>query len=202
MAYSNRKPFNLFQLLGTTNNTAKTWSLDTAQKLSGISDPDSSQKSKSCLLKRYITKSDRRNNFGAPLPVARSWRSADMPSWWEFVQYLLNTSPSSYDEHWKPASMYCGVCSFPYNRILHFENIENEEKFFAEEMNASDLIQPRWENRNDGGLEKEIILSKYFDLLDDEEVEALYEIYKDDFLMFGYQFKYKHFRFNIDSLVE
>ena len=69
-------------------------------------------------------------------------------------------------------------------------------------MNASDLIQPRWENRNDGGLEKEIILSKYFDLLDDEEVEALYEIYKDDFLMFGYQFKYKHFRFNIDSLVE
>jgi len=139
------------------------------------------------------------NNFGAPLPVARSWRSADMPSWWEFVQYLLNTSPSSYDEHWKPASMYCGVCSFPYNRILHFENIENEEKFFAEEMNASDLIHPRWENRNDEGLAKEDILSKYFDLLDDEEVEALYEIYKDDFLMFGYQFKYKHFRFNVHS---
>ena len=49
MAYSNRKPFNLFQLLGTTNNTAKTSSLDTARKLSGNSDPDSSQKSKSCL---------------------------------------------------------------------------------------------------------------------------------------------------------
>ena len=65
-------------------------------------------------------------------------------------------------------------------------------------MGAGDLIHPRWENRNDEGLHKEEILGKYFSLLDDQDINALYKIYEDDFKIFGYQFKYKHFRFNIN----
>ena len=61
----------------------------------------------------------------------------------------------------------------------------------SEEMGAENLIHPRWENRNDEGLAKEEILGKYFSLLDDRDVNALYKIYKDDFNMFGYQFIYK-----------
>eukprot|EP00092_Neocalanus_flemingeri_P016665 GFUD01018028.1.p1 GENE.GFUD01018028.1~~GFUD01018028.1.p1 ORF type:complete len:470 (+),score=128.33 GFUD01018028.1:311-1720(+) len=140
-----------------------------------------------------------KNYFGSPLPVMRTWRSESLPSWWEFVQYILHTSPSSYDEHWKPASLYCSVCSFPYNYILHFENIQQEEKFFAQEMSASDLIHPRWENRNDEGLAKEEILGKYFNMLDDKDITALYKIYEDDFKMFGYKFEYKHLRLNLKS---
>eukprot|EP00092_Neocalanus_flemingeri_P032094 GFUD01034882.1.p1 GENE.GFUD01034882.1~~GFUD01034882.1.p1 ORF type:complete len:436 (-),score=99.92 GFUD01034882.1:116-1423(-) len=139
------------------------------------------------------------NNFGSPIPLLSSWRSRSLPSWWEFVQYILHTSPSSYDEHWKPASLYCSVCSFPYNYILHFENIQQEEKFFAQEMSASDLIHPRWENRNDEGLAKEEILGKYFNMLDDKDITALYKIYEDDFKMFGYKFEYKHLRLNLKS---
>ena len=127
----------------------------------------------------------------------RSWRSDSYPSWWEFVQSVIHTSSDSYDEHWKPASLYCSVCSFPYNRILHFENIQTEEKFFAEEMSAEQLIHPRWENRNNEGLHKEEVLGKYFNLLDDKDIRALYKIYEDDFKMFGYQFEYKHFRLNM-----
>jgi len=138
-----------------------------------------------------------KNNFGAPLPVMRTWRSSAYPSWWEFVQYVLHTSPSSYDEHWKPSSLYCSVCSFPYNNILHFETIVTEEKFFAEEMGAEDLIHPRWENRNDEGLKKEEILGKYFSLLDDQDIDGLYKIYEDDFKMFGYQFQYRNLAFNV-----
>ena len=66
-------------------------------------------------------------------------------------------------------------------------------------MSSSDLIHPRWENRNDVGLAKEDILGKYFNLLDDQDIQALYKIYKDDFLNFEYQFRYKHFRFNVES---
>ena len=120
-----------------------------------------------------------------------------MPSWWEFVQYILHTSPSRYDEHWKPASLYCPVCSFPYNYILHFENIQQEEKFFSQEMSASDLIHPRWENRNDEGLAKEDILNKYFNILDDDEIQDLYKRYEDDFVLFGYQFEYRGLRLNV-----
>ena len=139
-----------------------------------------------------------RNNFGAPLPVNRTWRSESFPSWWEFVQYIIHTPLSSYDEHWKPASIYCAVCSFPYNHILHFENIQQDEKFFAEEMSSSDLIHPRWENRNDEGLAKEDILNKYFSILDDDEIMDLYKIYEDDFRLFGYKFEYRSIQLNMN----
>ena len=38
--------------------------------------------------------------------------------------YFVDTSPSRYDEHWKPASLYCSICTFPYNYVLHFEDIQ------------------------------------------------------------------------------
>jgi len=138
------------------------------------------------------------NNYGAPLPVKRTWRNEKLPSWWEFVQYIIHHNAWGFDEHWRPMSLYCGICSFPYNRILHFENIETEEKYFAKEISAKNAIHPRWENRNDEGFPKEEILRKYFDILEDAEIDALYKIYKDDFKMFGYQFKYKHFKLNVD----
>ena len=51
----------------------------------------------------------------------------------------------SYDEHWKPASMYCSVCAtLDYTNILHFENIQSEERFFVETLNASNVVQPRY----------------------------------------------------------
>ena len=67
---------------------------------------------------------------------------------------------------------------------------------FAEEMGAGDLIHPRWENRNDEGLHKEEILGKYFSLLDDQDINALYKIYEDDFKLFGYQFKFRGLNLN------
>jgi len=138
------------------------------------------------------------NNFGAPYPVNRSWRDDHYPCFWEFVQYLLKTSSTSYDEHWKPASLYCGVCSesIEYENILHFENIETEESFFAKTLNAEKMIHPRWENNNSGGgVSKEEILTKYFDTLSDAEIMSLYKIYESDFRNFGYTFKFRNFSF-------
>ena len=50
----------------------------------------------------------------------------------------------SYDEHWRPASLYCSVCSgFEFNTILHFENIVAEETLVADRLQASEVIHPR-----------------------------------------------------------
>ena len=68
-----------------------------------------------------------------------------------------------------------------------------------DELHASDVIKPRWENRNDMGLPKEDIVNTYFSLLDEEDVVRLYELYEDDFLMFGYQFKFNRLAFNYAS---
>ena len=34
-----------------------------------------------------------RNNYGSPVPLGPAWRSAALPTWWEFVQYLIHTPP-------------------------------------------------------------------------------------------------------------
>lgn len=137
------------------------------------------------------------NNYGSPLPVHGTFRTVDLPSWWEFIQYIIETSPVRYDEHWKPISLYCSVCSFTFNYILHFENIIEEEKMFGLELSKPNLIQDNWENRNDEGFKKEEIVGKYFSLLDDDDIKSLYEIYKDDFLAFGYQFEFRGLKLNV-----
>lgn len=136
------------------------------------------------------------NNFGSPFPISSGWRTNQLPSWWEFVQYLLSTAPTRYDEHWKPTSIYCAVCSFKFTHILHFENIEQEERYFAEDLGASNVVHPRWENRNDDGISKEEMLNRYFSLLDDDEIQALYRLYQDDFALFGFEFEYRGLKLN------
>ena len=95
-------------------------------------------------------------------------------------------------------STYCAPCSFSFTRILHFENIQLEERFLAEEMSASHLIHPRWENQNQEEVAKDELLNKYFSILDDDEIQDLYKIYEDDFRLFGYQFEYRSIRLNGD----
>ena len=97
-----------------------------------------------------------------------------------------------FDEHWKPASLYCTVCGdMQYNTILHFENIEHEEPWLADSLGAGHLIEPRWENKNSKEVSKEQVLGSYFSLLLDEEIRGLYNIYEDDFKAFGYKFQFR-----------
>ena len=85
-----------------------------------------------------------RHNFGSPGPMIENYRVQELPSWWEFVQHLLHTPSDKYDPHWRPFSMFCSVCFLPYNYILHFENIEAEEKMMAHELQASSILRSRY----------------------------------------------------------
>jgi hypothetical protein len=40
-------------------------------------------------------------------------------------------------------------------------------------------------------------VAKYFQQLDDDDIQALYSIYYDDFQMFGYQFEFRGLRLNM-----
>ena len=51
-----------------------------------------------------------------------------------------------------------------YQYVLKFENIRQEESYFAQTLSAGDVIRPRWENKNsDENTSKEEVLAKYFD---------------------------------------
>ncbi len=42
------------------------------------------------------------NNYGAPVAVTRGKRTAELPIFWEFVQFVKRSSASRMDEHWNP----------------------------------------------------------------------------------------------------
>ncbi|XP_023323409.1 carbohydrate sulfotransferase 11 isoform X2 [Eurytemora carolleeae] len=128
----------------------------------------------------------KRNNYGSPYPVLH--RIVELPTFWEFVQWIIHKNVHKFDEHWKPMYLYCSPCTHSYNYILKFESIEEEERILSRMWNTT-KIQNNWENRNDNGLKKMDITMSYFKLLDKNDILKLYEIYKYDFLMFDYDAK-------------
>jgi hypothetical protein len=93
--------------------------------------------------------------------------------------------------------LFCNVCNFDFNYIIHFENIEQEEKYFVEDLNAADLITSKWENSNKMNISNEEIVEEYFKLLTDKEIKKLYKIYEKDFFLFNYQFEFRGMKFNV-----
>ena len=110
---------------------------------------------------------------------------------WEFIQHVLGTSPASYDEHYRPVYLLCQTCGFRYNYILKYENIQQEEPVFIEEMGATDILQSKWLNSNKMSLSDSVLLETYFQLLTDPEIAQLYKIYSLDFSQFNYTFTFR-----------
>lgn len=131
-----------------------------------------------------------KNNFGAPFHSKRRY-NANLPTWWEFIQHVINTKPEQYDEHYRPVYILCATCSFSYNFIIKYEQINVEEPLFIQEMEASDIIESRWMNSNKMNISDTQLLEAYFDLLTDEEITELYQIYQLDFLQFDYSFTFR-----------
>ena len=84
-----------------------------------------------------------------------------------------------------PFSDYCHICLIHYNYILHFENLQEEEKMLVERLRAEEIIKPRKENANTN--KSPDIFSKYFALLDQTDIDQLYRLYEADFEIFNYK---------------
>jgi len=114
-----------------------------------------------------------------------------MPSWWEFVQWLISTeggrTRGDIDQHWRPYSDFCEVCLIPYNYILHFEHLDDEEEIFMSIIDNNQILKRRHENIHlESSYSRQEILRQYYSLLSKEEIFSLYKIFENDFLMFNY----------------
>lgn len=151
---------------------------------------------KNALLKFGPTFFSAQNNFGAPVPV-KNRPSADLPTFWEFVKYVIETSPSRMDEHWRPMENYCSVCTISYDNVILFEHMVEEGRLFRKmvspDLKEKDVLQ-QW-NQNPSGLSKDDLVNKYFDLLSPNDVVSLYKIYQFDFKLFGYTFRFRNMTF-------
>lgn len=111
-----------------------------------------------------------------------------VPTFKEFVDWLLIIPPNKYDVHWNRYSDHCRPCSIDYDAIIKMDNFskDEEEKVMCEMgLGHLNVTLPRLQQTS-GGSTDFYITCQYFQQLIPEEVEALYEIYSLDFQIFQY----------------
>ena len=157
----------------------------------------------------------RDNNFGTPVMPESGKRTPEMPTFWEFVQFLKKADPARLDMHWKPMSLFCAPCLIKYGFVASFEGLANGHEAVCLERalegpgNRRSKIDHSKQHHVMGGNQvrirrkatflqltillflQESLTEKYFSLLDEQDVKDLYRIYRDDFMMFGYDQDYR-----------
>lgn len=109
------------------------------------------------------------------------------PTFSEFVEYLIATEPTKYDEHWKPMHSYCHVCNIRYNFVLKYELFQEETESFIKYLirkQALDLnFKLHWANKIGTN---EAITRKCLQQISHQQLQHIIEKYKYDFLLFDY----------------
>lgn len=151
----------------------------------------------SVLGKEYFSKI---NNFGTPIKPSSSKRDYNLPSFWEFVQAIIDGSIKM-DAHWTPIHQFCSIChpitlkAFKY--ILKLESIETERPILLKylkwnkKLDASKALNAK----KPSDLSEEELTQIYFSVLSKKQVTHLFEIYKLDFSLFDYTFQFKGLNF-------
>lgn len=108
------------------------------------------------------------------------------PSFVEFVWYLIETPLSHYDEHWKPIFLLCPPCHFKFDVIVKMETFNRDTDFILEQRNLKDLVSLKKSHSSSSG-SSDNSTKALFSQLSKPLVQALYEKYRLDFLMFEYE---------------
>ena len=104
------------------------------------------------------------------------------PTFWEFVQYVVRNPLA--DEHWKPYSHSCAVCSVTYTFVIKFERLEEEEMELMSILGMSERFPPMFLKMKSG---RENVTEKYLKMLRKEDCMKLVEVYSQDIERFGYR---------------
>ena len=109
----------------------------------------------------------------------------------EFVNFLTsslnNQAIDNMDIHWKPVSRICNPCAVRYDIVIDHDNVSDESQMLADYLQTNKPTNhqlyfeqyPRKSTRDK--------CNKYFSRLSKGLRQKLYEVYRDDFLLFGYE---------------
>ncbi|XP_015587588.1 carbohydrate sulfotransferase 11-like [Cephus cinctus] len=121
----------------------------------------------------------------------RNRRLKLIPSFKEFITWLLEESVSVDDVHWDQYHLHCSACDINYNFILKLENhtIDQIDDIFLKlQLNKKNVYLPRLEETHNGVTDFDQTCS-YFKNLSQDAAFQLYERYKIDFEMFNYDYE-------------
>jgi len=101
----------------------------------------------------------------------------------DFVRYLLTDAPK--DSHWELYNTWCKPCYANYDYIIKFETISQDLAYLKLKLNITNedhktLFSAKHTRTNDH------MIKEYFDQIPKELALRLYNHYRNDFLLFGY----------------
>ena len=115
----------------------------------------------------------------------------ERPTFQQFVQYLIRTPSEKYNDHWLPYWMHCQLCTQKYDVIGHMDTITEDVEYIFKETGLDHYLTDNhfdfpWRNNKHKTTDLEELVKKYFSTITKDEKLKLYDIYRPDFLMFGY----------------
>ena len=106
------------------------------------------------------------------------------PSFEEFIDYLIDTDLALYaDDHWIPFYLFCTPCLVDYDLIVRFETLGEDLLLLLRRLGLEE--RPSWKHMTLGGTSSQVAQS-YFQQLGKTKVQQLFQKYKMDFRLFGY----------------
>ena len=116
-------------------------------------------------------------------PVITS-RAVAVPSWPEFVQFLLLTPPAEYDRHWALYSRQCSPCLANFTYVVELER-EGEEEAVLRLTGLSQLAAARPRHATPGGPSGPLV-QQFLGLLSCKQLAGLADRYWPDLTLFQY----------------
>lgn len=103
----------------------------------------------------------------------------------EFVWFLLDTVDQPYDSHWTRMWRVCQPCTVHFDFIGKIETSYEDLSYIYKHLDIDKVI-----GKNVSAIlnksESRRLVSECFSQLDEETFYKLYEVYKEDFIMFDY----------------
>nr|XP_057924580.1 carbohydrate sulfotransferase 12-like [Doryrhamphus excisus] len=126
------------------------------------------------------------NQSNPPLKVTEAFALGIRPSFYSFVQYLLDTKKNkhAFDPHWNEFHRLCQPCFIEYDFIGHQETLTEDALQLITTLNLEEHIKfpSAYEN-----MTNPLSVSDWFKDVPLEDRRKLYEIYKRDYELFGYE---------------
>ena len=105
----------------------------------------------------------------------------------EFIQYVvdLHKDHGIFNEHWVPQYQITFPCAIPYNFIGKFETLYQDMDFVVRKLyklnETTSLPFSAWKTATD-----ESKIARFYKDIPRENIDLLREIYKYDFMLYGY----------------
>ena len=114
----------------------------------------------------------------------REYKKGAGVTFYEFVSWLIEKE--AFDVHWTPVSWLCRPCMIEYDFVGEMDTLLVDAETVLKHLQVSHRLSfPN--NGSDGhAISSKDLTKQYFKDLPDSMVDSLYDIYKEDFLMFGY----------------